>query len=966
MIVAKRFALALALLVLPVLFSAPAAQAGFAFTPGSVDFTMVNQDGSAVTQAGSHPFEVKTEFRVEGGDLKDIGAAVPAGLVGSATAVPQCDQAQLATNTNHFYKGQQVVGNSAGCPLETQIGMVTVKTSVSGLGFTLPIYNLAAPRGLPAEFGFNFTGLLIYLRPELRSSGDYGFTVSSQDTSQALPVFGAELTLWGVPASSGHDEYRGDCLNPSLNVPPPNGGPSGEDCPITTKPTAFLTMPTSCTGPMTTTFTADSWQAIGALSPDGSADLSDPNWISQSVLTHDAHGNPLGLDGCNKLNFAPTISAAPTTDRATAPTGLDFSVDVKDAGLTNPDGLAQAQIRSARVTLPEGFSINPSAGAGLGVCSEAQFHSETVESEPGAGCPNDSKIGSVVAESTLLGHPVNGSLFIAAEHENPFHTLLALYIVLKDPQTGILVKLAGKVEPNETTGQLVTTFDDLPQIPISSFQLHFRQGQRSPLISPPACGTFTTKAELTPWSGSAPITDESSFTIVRGYDGGPCPTGGLPPFHPELRAGSLDPQAGAFSPFYLKLGRTDGEQEFTHFSIKLPPGLSAKLAGIPACADSAIAAAMAPARTGAEEEAQPSCPTASEIGRTSVGAGVGSVLAYAPGKIYLAGPYHSSQLSIVSITSAKVGPFDLGTVVVRFGLKINPETAEVFVDPTGSDPIPHIIDGIPVHLREIRTEINRPQFTLNPTNCDSTSTASTVLGSGLDFASEADNFPVTVSSPFRVANCAALGFKPKLALSLKGGTARGATPAFKAVLTARPGDANIGEAQVTLPRSEFLEQSHIKTVCTRVQFKEGTVPGEKCPAASIYGRARAVTPILDEPLEGPVYLRSSSHQLPDLVAALNNKQVSIDLDGRIDSVKGRIRNTFEAVPDAPVTKFTLEMKGGKKGLLTNSTNLCTQKNRAVSHFVGQNGKVHDTNPVLQAQCGAKGKKGKGAKKSGAH
>ena len=306
---------------------------------------------------------------------------------------------------------------------------------------------------------------------------------------------------------------------------------------------------------------------------------------------------------------------------------------------------------------------------------------------------------------------------------------------------------------------------------------------------------------------------------------------------------------------------------------------------------------------------------------------MGATLAQAPGHIYLAGPFHGDQISVVAITAAKVGPFDLGTVVVRDGLKINPETGEVFVDAQGSDPIPHIIDGIPTHLRTIRIYMDRPEFVLNPTSCDPTSTASTVLGSGKDFVSEADDQPVTVSSPFQAADCASLGYKPALKLSLKGSTKRGGTPAFKAVLTPRPGDANTGRAQVTLPHSEFLDNAHIGTVCTRVQFAEGNVPGEKCPAASLYGHAKAITPILAEPLEGPVYLRSTGtgaghHLLPDLVAALHNNQVDFDLVGHVEGVHGGISNTFETVPDAPVTQFTLEMEGGSKGLLENSTNLC--------------------------------------------
>ena len=674
---------------------------------------------------------------------------------------------------------------------------------------------------------------------------------------------------------------------------------------------------------------------------------------------------PQGFTDCNRLNFNPTIEAQPTTKAAASPTGLDFSLDVKDEGLTNPKGLAQSDIKKAVVTLPEGMSANPSIAEGLVTCTEADLARETLNAEPGTGCPEASKIGTVEVESPLVEEPVLGSLFIATQGQNPFHSLLAMYIVIKNPKLGIIVKQAANVERDPKTGQLTTVVDNIPQLPFSHFRLHFREGARSPLASPPACGTYNVKAELTPWAGGAPIVTNSAFQIISGANSGACPSGGMPPFKPGLEAGTLNNAAGGYSPFNVRLSRNDGEQEFTHFSIKLPPGISGKLAGIPFCSEAGIAQAKARGFEGggALELANPSCPLASEVGRTLVGAGVGPSLTYAPGKVYLAGPYNGSQLSIAAITAAKVGPFDLGTVVVRNALKIDPETAEVFVDATGSDPIPHIIDGVVVHARDIRVYVDKPEFVLNPTNCKRTSTASTVLGSGLDFASEADDQPITVTSPFQAASCASLGFAPKLALSLKGSTKRGGTPAFKAVLTARKGDANIGKAQVTLPHSAFLEQAHIKTICTRVQFKAGVVPGEKCPAASVYGYAKAVTPLLDEPLQGPVYLRSSSHNLPDLVATLNSGKINIALAGRIDSVKGgRIRNTFEAVPDAPVTRFTLEMQGGKKGLLVNSTNLCKSTNRAISHFTGQNGKVYDTNPIVKPDC-KKAKKGKKAKKA---
>jgi hypothetical protein len=408
--------------------------------------------------------------------------------------------------------------------------------------------------------------------------------------------------------------------------------------------------------------------------------------------------------------------------------------------------------------------------------------------------------------------------------------------------------------------------------------------------------------------------------------------------------------------------RSDSEQEITHFSIKLPPGVAGKLAGIPTCSDAQIARAQA--RTGPhggrEELDAPSCPAASQVGTTLAGAGVGPNLAYAPGKIYLAGPYHGAPLSLVSITSGVVGPFDIGTVVVRLAVRVNPETGEVFLDSTGSDPIPHIIHGIPVHLRDIRAYTNRPEFTYNPTSCEPTSTAATVLGSGLDFASAADDNPFVATSRFQAADCAALPFKPKLRFKLKGPTKRSGTPSLRAHVAMNGfGEAAIRYAQVTLPKSEFLDQGHIGTICTRVQFREGNVPGEKCPAASIYGTVIARTPILEQPLAGPIFLRSSEHELPDLVAALHG-QIDIALVGRIDTGKnGGIRNTFEFVPDAPVSSADFIFFGGRKGLLENSRNLCKSTNRVGVLLKAHSGKrLSYKTPLRPTGCKKKTKKSK--------
>jgi hypothetical protein len=909
---------------------------GFGFE--ELDVTFTNEDGSPATQAGSHPYAMTTTLNLNripdpkfeeivDGYVRDlIGFQIP-GQVGEPTATPRCSTVDFL-KANPASSGP--IAPLPNCANATALGQTTVsflnEGTIGDLGPS-PVFNLEPPPGAVAKLGFWVAQVPVTVELGVNSDPPYNVVGSLRNISQVLMFASSDFILWGDPADPVHDTERGICLF------------TDDSCPANIPRKPFLTLPRACEGPLTTAWEADSWQNPGV-------------WAKASSETHDSSGNPLGFTGCGKLAFSPSILAQPTTKASQSPSGLDFSLDVTDEGLTNPTGIAASDIKKTVVTLPEGFSTNPSLAEGLEVCSEADLDRETVKSPPGAGCPNASKVGTVEVETPLLEESVNGALYVAEPFNNPFDSLIALYIVIKNPTLGIVVKQPLQVIPNPKTGQLTTVAEDLPQLPFSHFRLHFREGTRSPLASPPACGDYAVKAELHPWSGAEPVTTASAFSIISGPGGGPCPTGGLPPFRPGLIAGTLNNAAGRFSPFNVRLFRTDSEQEFTRFSIKLPPGIVGILAGIPYCPDAAIEAAKT--RSGTAELTSPSCPAASEIGHTLAGGGVGPSLAYAPGKVYLAGPYKGTAFSLAAITAVKVGPFDLGTVVVRQGFKVDRETAEVFIDATESDPIPHIIDGIPVHARDIRAYVDRSKFVFNPTNCKRTSTASTLLGSGLDFASAADDRPVTVSTPFQAADCAALKFDPKLKLQLKGGTKRGQHPAFRAVLNMKggpeTGEANIARARVTLPRSAFLEQGHIKTICTRVQFR-----ADQCPAGSVYGYARAFTPVLAEPLEGPVYLRSSEHQLPDLVASLHHEKITVDVVGRIDSLKGRIRNTFEAVPDAPVSKFILTMQGGKKGLIVNSTNLCKGKHRAIAEFSAQNGRTKNFRPALEAKCGKSGK-----------
>jgi hypothetical protein len=527
---------------------------------------------------------------------------------------------------------------------------------------------------------------------------------------------------------------------------------------------------------------------------------------------------------------------------------------------------------------------------------------------------------------------------------------------MKIPDQGVSVKLAGKVEPDPQTGQLITTFDDLPQLPVSSFQLHFRAGARAPLVTPPRCGTYEATAVFTPYANPAkPVVTHPFFQITSGVGGGPCPQGALP-FHPGFEAGSASDTAGAFTPFSMRLTRNDGDQDLTKFSATLPPGVVAKLAGVSRCPDAAIEAAKA--KTGLAEQASPSCPASSQIGHVLAGAGVGQVLTYAEGKLYLAGPYHGAPLSVASIVPAVAGPFDVGTVVTRVALRVNPRTGVVNVDGAASDPIPHILAGIPLKVRDIRVYTDRPSFTLNPTSCEPFATAAQIWGGGNDVFSSADDSPYPASARFQAANCANLGFKPKLTLKLKGGTKRGGHPALTGVFKPRPGDANLAGMVLRLPHSAFLDQAHIRTICTRVQFAAGPGNGAECPAGAIYGHVTAITPLLAEPLEGPVILRSSSHNLPDFVAALHGL-VDVEAVAHIDSKHGGIRATFEEVPDAPLTEVVVQMQGAKKGLIVNSTDLCTGEHRASAQLVAHNAKTARLRPPMEAKCGGEHGKRRG-------
>lgn len=936
----SRFALVLATVLL-VAASTPAAASAFNFLPGAEGFdaNAYKGTGRPANEAGSHPVAetFSVNFQESGapgeGGLRDLSVELPPGLIENPTATRQtyCRKEDFETPRDSPWE-ESLSGES--CKDKTQIGIITVRSAAGGgTERTFGLFNLAPHRGEPAELGASPFGKPIVFVPSIRQAeGEYGTTLKATDVPEALHVSGLTVTIWGVPWSVINNDQRGNCLN---ELEPEFGWAKCSVGPPTNPefaPLAYLTLPTSCEEPMNFAATADSW-------------------LQSAEVTRPTLGKPT-LSGCDKLEFEPKATAQLSDPRASSPSGYEFHILVDTHGITDPGCCAPTPVRRAAVTLPEGVTINPSVGSGLGVCTAAQYAAETPSSPFGAGCPPESKIGDFRVKTPIISGPINGSIFLAAPRENPFGSLIAVYLVAKSVERGILVKVAGELRADPSSGNLTAVFDELPQLPYSDLEIHFREGQRSPLATPPACGSISTEADLTPWRDPSLVRHKSlPATIAAGAGGGPCPVG-LAPFAPQAAAGMLNSQAGAYTPFYLHLTRKVTEQEIVSYSAQFPPGLLAKIAGIPYCPDAAIEAARH--SSGVAERDHPSCPAASLIGHTYSGYGVGSVLAYAPGSLYLAGPYRGSAFSVVAIDSALVGPFDLGVVIIRSAVRIDPQTAQASIDATGTDPIPHLIDGIPIHLRDIRAYIDRSSFTLNPTSCEPFRVASALNGAGQRYSDRSDDTLAVASAPFQAFDCGSLGFRPRIGLALKGGTKRGDYPSLHVTVRPRPGDANIASSQVRLPASIFLDQSRIRTICTRTQFAAG-----RCPPGSIYGHVRAFTPLLEAPMEGPAYLRSSAHTLPDLVFALRGHGIEVDVAGRIDAFKGGIRGTFSTVPDAPVSKFVLKMNGGKRGVLVNAENLCKGRQLATARLLGHANRGWRLHPQVKVKCGKRKKKGRG-------
>lgn len=894
-----------------------------------VSVQAVEEGGAEDTRAGSHPYEMTvslafpytevpgrrsvgvaatTTQRVDA-DIRDVLTELPAGLIGDPMAVERCSIRAAEEKT--------CTGNAQVGMIEAYIGKPQPESA--------PLYDTVAPEGSAASFvGFVNASTDAFIDASVRTGSDYGVTAGSMNISGRVGISKVVVRLWGVPAAASHDEQRA--------CPGPNGTVVRGCASTESAPRPFLTMPTECSGPLQFHAKADSYQGI-------------EDWVYGSTQLP-------GMEGCGALTFAPTLEAKPTSASADSPTGLDVRLAVPQDEKAN--GLATPQLKDTTVVLPPGLTVNPSSAAGLTGCGPAanefglttpvgQTPIETTNAP--AQCPPASKIGTVEIVTPLLDHPLRGGVYLAEPYQNPFGSLLAIYIAVDDPASGVVIKLAGRVEVG-AEGQLTTTFSETPQLPFSEFKLHFFEGPRAPLMTPSTCSSYSTNSSLLPWS-AASAAEAVGFTwpmaITASAGGGACPTSvASEPNAPSFEAGGEATEAGAYTPFVLHLKREDGSQRFAQLTVTPPPGLLGKIAGVARCTAAEIAAAEA--ASGATEHAAPSCPQGSEVGTISVGAGAGPDPFYVTGHVYLTGPYAGAPFGLAIITPALAGPFDLGDVVVRAGIYINPVSAQVTVR---SAPIPAELKGIQLDIRSVNVRLGRSGFTLNPTSCAPMSVA------GQEVATTGQ--AAALSDRFQVSGCESLPFKPVFTALTRAKVSR-RDGASLTVNMKFPGgtEANVAEVKVQLPKRLPSRDSTLEQACVEAQFNANPAG---CPEGSRIGTAKAVTPILGVPLEGPVYFVSYGHlKFPEVVAVLQGEGVTIDLHGETHIGKnGVTTSTFRTVPDAPVSEFDLTLPEGEhSALAAPAGHLCEHHLLLPTLITAHNGKaIAQRTRLTVSGCGDK-------------
>jgi hypothetical protein len=880
------------------------------------DLTAENEDGTVDTQAGSHPYSLTSTIAFNSslelhnqsyGVLpsspaltRDLHFALPAGLLGNPTLFAQCTEEQFDTKGN---SGTNV------CPPEAAIGVVSLTASDPATkgAFTIlvPLFNVTPGSGEPARFGFRVENVPVFLDTSVRTGGDYGVTVNIQNIAQAANFISSRVTFWGVPGDPSHDAERGwGCINLAFSA-------SNLTCSKLELPQQpLLTLPTSCTGPLQTSVEGDSWPTT-----------FDPTGL---VLPKAEPASTESLQGCERLRLEPEVAVAPDGASASTPSGLTATIHIPQEGSLVPTGLAESAVKDTTVALPEGVTLNPSGAGGLEACSEVQAGFQGVEADgtdlfsaQAPSCPDASKVGTAKIKSPLLPNPLEGSLYLATQDENPFGSLIAMYLVVRDPVSGVLVKAAGEVALNQATGQIVTTFANTPQLPYEELQLHLFGGERAPLSTPPLCGGYTTAASFTPWSGTPPVAASSEFKITSGANGGPCQS--PQPFAPGFSAGTSNIQAGAFTPFAMTISRPDADQALGGISLHMPPGLSGMLSSVKLCEE--------------PQAATGTCGPESLIGRTTVSAGLGNApYTVEGGKVFITGPTAGAPFGLSIVDPAVAGPFNLGTVVVRAKIEIDPRTAALTVTTTG--PLPTILQGIPLQLQHVNVTIERQGFTFNPTSCDKLSLTGTITSSA--------GASANVSSPFQVTNCKALAFKPTFAVSTSGRTSRlnGASLDVKVTYpkALQGSEANLAKARVELPKRLPSRLKTLQKACTEAEFAANPAT---CPATSRVGQAVVHTPVLPVALVGPAYFVShGGAKFPELILVLQGDGVTIELHGETAiSKKGVTTSTFAQTPDVPFSSFELKLPEGPYSALAANGNLCKGQLVMPTELVAQNGTV---------------------------
>jgi len=908
---------------------------------GVEDYELTPEEvgGASDTQAGSHPFQLTTTFTLNqtadanpASPAKDLHFKLPPGLIGNPAPFPQCTLAQF-----------DIIGPVGlnECSPQTAVGVaiITINGSTAGFGkgahpFTVPVFNLEPQVGEPARFGFLLPRSPVFLDTSVRTGGDYGVTVNANNITQTAAFIKNEVTFWGVPGDPRHDNARGwgclaDARKPSFPQPCP---------PLEARrPAPLLTLPTSCTGPLQSSVEADSWVRPG--------DFLSPFPASEPMPA---------MDGCNRLPFIPEIKVSPDGQQASDPTGLTVDVHVPQEGQLNGEGVAQSNIQDIAVTLPEGVTLNPSAADGLQACSEAQIGYLPGESHPPSElrftptiespfCPDAAKVGTVKIKTPLLPNPLEGAVYLASPQnfaafpeENPFSSLVAMYILARDPVSGVLVKLPGKVTLNETSGQISSTFENTPQLAFEDAEIHFFGSERAPLATPAHCGTYATEATFTPWSANPPVRSTSIFQITSGPSGTPCPGSALP-FSPTLAAGSPNINAGSFSPLTTTISRADGNQNIQTVQLHMAPGMSGILAGVPLCPE-----AQANAGT---------CGPESQIGETIVSVGLGGdPFTVTGGKVYLTEKYQGGAFGLSIVNPADAGPFHLGKVIVRARIEIDPRTAALTIT-TGN--IPHIIDGFPLQIKHVNVLINRPGFTFNPTNCNPQSITGTI-GSV-----EGASSPVSV--PFQVTNCALLKFTPNLTVTTAAKTskANGASLFFKISYPkgAQGSQSWFNTAKFDIPKQLPARLTTIQKACLAKVFEANPAA---CPPASVIGHAVVHTQVLPVPLEGPVYFVSYGNaKFPDAVIVLQGYGITVYLHGEtfINGKTNVTSATFASTPDVPFESIEVTVPSGPFSEFAANLpakakgSLCGQKLVMPTRFKAQNGlEITQNTPIGVTGC----------------